>query len=34
VIDSDLWNCPCGHLDFDEDCKDCAARETFEETGI
>ncbi|WQJ53922.1 MAG: MutT/NUDIX hydrolase [Wendovervirus sonii] len=28
------WNCPCGHLDFDEDCKDCAVRETYEETGI
>lgn len=34
VSDTNKWNCPCGHLDFDESCKDCAIRETFEETGV
>lgn len=34
VIASGAWNCPCGHLDFDEDCNGCAIRETFEETNV
>lgn len=29
-----LWNCPCGYLDYDETIKDCAIRETYEETGV
>lgn len=28
------WNCPCGYLDTNEGLKECASRETFEETGI
>lgn len=28
------WNCPCGHLDFDETCLQCAVREIYEETGV
>lgn len=28
------WNCPCGYLDFNETVKQCAIRETEEETGI
>ena len=27
-------NCPCGYLDYNEDTKDCAVRECFEEIGI
>jgi len=34
VPTSGYWNCPCGHLDFDETCVDCAIRETKEETGV
>lgn len=34
VSNTDEWNCPCGHLDFDESCEQCAVRETYEETGI
>lgn len=34
VSNTDEWNCPCGHLDFDESCEQCAVRETFEETGV
>ena len=29
-----LWNVPGGFIDFDEDSKDCAIRETWEETNI
>lgn len=28
------WNVPGGYLDFDEDLRSCALRETFEETGL
>lgn len=28
------WNIPGGFIDFDEDSKQCAIRETFEETGV
>lgn len=28
------WCLPCGYLDFDETCKQAAAREVFEETGV
>lgn len=34
VSNTGEWNCPCGHLDFDESCEECAVRETYEETGI
>lgn len=29
-----LWNIPSGYLDYNEECEDCAVRETYEETGI
>lgn len=29
-----LWNVPGGFIDFNEDARQCALRETFEETGI
>jgi ADP-ribose pyrophosphatase YjhB (NUDIX family) len=28
------WNCPCGYLDWDENAKQAACREVFEETGV
>ena len=28
------WNLPVGFLDFNETCRQCAAREIFEETGV
>lgn len=28
------WNCPCGYLDWDENIKQAACREVFEETGV
>lgn len=30
----DMWSFPGGHLEYQEDLKDCAIRETKEETGI
>ncbi len=29
-----LWNVPGGFIDFNEDAKDCAIRETYEECGV
>lgn len=29
-----LWNVPGGFIDFDEDARECALRETYEETGV
>lgn len=29
-----LWNCPCGHLDFDETIAECCSRELMEETNF
>lgn len=29
-----LYNCPCGYLDFNETCEECATRELHEECGV
>ena len=29
-----LWNMPCGYLDYNETCKQAAAREVYEECGV
>lgn len=33
-LEQHKWNLPVGYLDFDEDTKECAVREIFEETGV
>lgn len=32
--DNELWNLPCGYVDFDETIEQAAIREVYEETGI
>ena len=29
-----MWNCPCGYLDYDETTAQAAMREVYEETGV